>query len=370
MKVGLNATCFNDRSSGARQRFIGIYGAVVKRLPDTEFLVYEPVDCRVALWFDRAPNVSAVRTPVPSEGRARKFFGGLRYWRSALQHEGFDLFEGFNLPLIKAPAGQTLMTLHDIRGLRPEYGSLERAALRVAIGQSLKASEHVITVSQTMKKEILGFFPQARVSVIYNGLDRKLFDRISGSELFEVHRKFELPDQFILAVGHFEGRKNYLHLLKAMRLLRDRGSACPLVIIGNDNGVKKVIDEHVESENLSGYVKILSGLSDLEVRCAYKLSSLFVFPSTYEGFGIPILEAMAASCPMVLSDIPVFREITQGKGIYFQPHDVESMAFEIERILTLSSERMRLIEYGNERVQDFSFPALAAQLECLYRSLM
>lgn len=369
MKIGLNATCLNDRPSGASQRFAGIYGELVRRLPDAEFVVYEPADCRVGSWFDGAPNVSARQTPLPSDNRARKFIGGFRYWRSILSREGFDLFEGFNLPLVKAPTGRSLLTIHDVRGLDPENGTLERAVFRRVLGKSLRAADHVITVSDAMKEEILSFYPGIRISVIYNGIDAREFDRISDSELLAVRRKFALPENFILAVGHFEKRKNYLRLVDAIERLRDRNRTCSLLIVGNDSGGRKAIEERVESAKLSGHVKLLSGLSDLEVRCAYKLCSLFVFPSSYEGFGIPILEAMAARRPMVLSDIPVFREITQDKSVYFPPHDVGSMASAIENVLSSSGERARLVEYGNERIQAFSFHNLAAQLERLYRLL-
>ena len=369
VKIGLNATCFNDRPSGAKQRFIGIYGELVKRLPEAQFIVYEPLDCGAGNWFDGAPNVSVRRTPLPSEGRVRRFVGGLRYWGNALSQEEFDLFEVSNLPLVKAPTGRTLLTIHDIRGMHSESGMLERAAYKVFFERSLRAANHVVTVSEAMKKEILGFFPEVPISVIYNGLDAYKFNDVAETDLKAVRRKYELPEEFVLAVGHFEKRKNYLRLVEAIARLRDRGRSCSLVIVGNNSGERQAIEARVESENLSGCVKFLSGLSDLEVRCVYKLCSLFVFPSSYEGFGIPILEAMAAGRPMVLSDIPVFREITQDKGVYFPHDDVESMAIAIEKVLSSSSERARLVEYGNERVQDFSFPSLAAQVERLYRSL-
>jgi glycosyltransferase involved in cell wall biosynthesis len=369
LKIGLNATCLNDRPSGANQRFVGIYGELVRRLPDAEFVVYEPTDCAVGAWFDRAPNVSVRRTPIPSSGRARKLIGGLRYWRSSLSNERFDLFEGYHLPLVRAPTGRTLLTIHDARGLHAEYGALERAVFKATLGRSLRAAHHVITVSEAMKEELLHFYPRIPMSVIYNGIDARKFDRISESELQAVRRKFALPDEFILAVGHLEKRKNYLRLVDAVARLRDRGRSCFLLIVGNDSGERIAIQERVESANLSNNVRILSGLSDLEVRCAYKLCSLLVFPSSYEGFGIPILEAMAARRPMVLSDIPVFREITQDTGVYFPPRDVESMACAIENVLSSCSERARLVQYGNERVQAFSFHNLAGRLESLYRSL-
>ncbi|MBI1920099.1 MAG: glycosyltransferase family 4 protein [Geobacter sp.] len=341
----------------------------MRHLHDVEFVIYEPVDCRVGSWFDGAPNVSVKHTPLPSEGRVRKFICGCRYWDSALQYEGFGFFEGFNLPLVKAPTGRTLLTIHDIRGLNSEYGTLERAIFKKFLGKALRTADHVVTVSETMKKEILSFYSGVPISVIYNGLDVREFDGIPETELLAARRKFALPEEFILAVGHFERRKNYLSLIDAIALLRDRGRSCFLLIVGNDSGLKKEVERRIVSANLAGQIKILCGLSDLEVRCAYNLCSLFVFPSAYEGFGIPILEAMAASRPMVLSDIPVFREITQDRGVYFLHQDVESMAFAIENVLSSRSERARLIEYGNARVHAFSFRNLAAQMECMYRSL-
>lgn len=347
---------------------MGIYGELVRRLPDAEFVVYEPADCRVSAWFDGAPNVSARVTPVPSEGRVRKLFRASRYWGAALASEKFDLFEGFNMPLVRSPAGRTLLTIHDVRGLHPEYGALERAVFRTVLGRSLRAADHVVTVSEAMKAEILGFYPGVPISVIYNGLDASGFGVITEAEMLAFRRKFALPEDFILSVGHFEKRKNYLRLVDAVARLRDLGRSCKLLIIGNNSGLKNAIEARAEATNLSGRLRLLSGLSDREVRCAYKLCSLFVFPSTYEGFGIPILEAMAAGRPMVLSDIPVFREITQDRGVYFSPRDVESMALSIESVLSSSSERTRLVEYGNERIRAFSFSNLAAQLEHLYKS--
>ena len=369
MKIGLNATCLNDRPSGARQRFVGIYGELVRRLPDVEFVVYEPADCRVATWFKGAPNVFARRTPLPSEGRTRKFFNGLGYWRSALQNERFDFFEMFNFPLVKAPTGSNLLTIHDLRSLHDRRVPFRHAAYKSFIGKQVRSAEHVITVSETVKQEILDFFPGVPISVIYNGLDTREFDHVCETDIRMFRTKYRLPENFALTVGHFEKRKNYLRLVDAFAQLRDRGCMCPLVIIGNNTGERKRVEERIETVKLHNSVITLSDLSDSEVRCAYKLCSLFVFPSSYEGFGIPILEAMAAHRPIVLSDLSVFREITEEKGIYF-PHDnVEAMAFAIEKVLFSSSETARLVEYGKGRVEAFSFKSLAAQLEILYNSL-
>src|SRR5258708_26455484 len=117
MRVGIDATCLNNRPSGARQRFVGMFSNLVRKLPRTEFVIFEPKDCRVAEWFDSAPNLSVRRTPLPSEDRMRRYLLGRLYWRSAFAAERFDVFESLHLPLVKAPAGRTILTIHDVREL-------------------------------------------------------------------------------------------------------------------------------------------------------------------------------------------------------------------------------------------------------------
>lgn len=366
MKIGLNATCINERPSGARQRFIGLYGNLVKLMTDAEFVIYEPSDSRIGNWFSNDPNVTVRKTHIPSKGRAIKMFNGLGYWHEALSQERLNIFECLNMPLVKSPSGTTVLTVHDIRGLGSESPVVNRTVFKLALWHSILRADHVITVSESMKQEILGFFPKASISVIYNGFDTGLYANVTETEIKKLQLKYGLPDSFVLAVGHLERRKNYRRLIDAMARLQDIGCPCSLVIVGNDSGERQFLEKCVEVTSQSVAVKFLTGLSDREVRCAYKLCRLFVFPSTYEGFGIPILEAMGAERPMVLSDIPVFREITQNQGVYFAPDDTEEMVSAIEAVLTSSSEQDRLIEYGKKRVQAFSFQNLAGQLEQLY----
>lgn len=370
MKIGLNATCFNDRPSGAKQRFVGIFSELFKQLPEVDFVLYEPLDCHVGGWFEGASNVSVRQTPLPSVGRIKKFYRGFGYWKKALRSESYQIFEGFSIPLIKPPSGRTMVTIHDMRRMQSVASRFDRLLFNTVVGRAFEASDHVIAVSEAMKKEILGFYPGITASVIYNGIDAEGFGNVSEEDRQTVSRKLGLPDEFILAIGHFEQRKNYLRLIDALALLRDQGRAPNLVIVGNDSGERKAIEARVCAANLSGQVKIFSGLSDLEVRCLYKLCSLFVFPSSYEGFGIPILESMASGCPMVLSDIPVFREITQDQGFYFPHDDPEAMAFAIEQVLGSSEERERLVSYGNMRVSDFSFQNIAESYAFLYKSML
>lgn len=347
---------------------MGIFGSLIRQLPLAEFVIFEPKDCRVATWFGGAANVFARQTPLPSEDRIRRYVLGHLYWRSVFAAERFDIFENLHLPLVKAPTGRTIFTIHDIRELHPGGGVINGFMLRRVLSRAFRDADHTITVSETVKREILELFPEAKISVIYNGLDAKEFSAFSEQDLVEFRKRLNVPEPFALAVGHLERRKNYLQLIDAFARLHANECRCSLVIIGNDSGERRAIEDRVVSKNLTGIVQVLSGLSDAQVHCAYQLCRLFVFPSRYEGFGIPLLEAMAAGKPMVVSDIPVFREITQGQGAYFDPNSSDSMASAIESVLSSPEQQAALIAYGEQRVRDFGFEELAAKMASLYMS--
>ena len=371
MKIALNATCFNSRPSGAKQRFLGIYGNLIRRMPESEFIVFEPADCRMVSWFNGAPNVQFRATPIPSHGRLQKFLYAYCFWHRILSVEKFDFFEGFHLPLPKAPNSKTILTIHDTRRLQPEWGWFGRIAFSKALKYSLRHADVVVTVSDSIKQELLPHCSGTPIYVIPNGLDFK--SHANGPTDYDLHtfrKKNLLPKHFLLAVGHLERRKNYPKLIEAIALLRSEGRDCHLLIIGNDSGDRSLLEDQIDSYKLKDSITLLSGISDLDVRCAYELCSLFVFPSTYEGFGIPILEAMASGRPMVLSDIPVFREITENRSVYFIPDDSEDMASAIKRILDSGYEQTRLVDYGRMRAQAFDFSNIGLQYQQLYESLL
>ncbi len=197
----------NNRPSGARQRFVGIFSCLIRQLPQVEFVVFEPEDCRVGEWFEGAANVTARRTPLPSEDRIRRYLRGLVYWRSVFAGERFDIFENLHLPFVDAPGSRTILTIHDIREL--SYGSkgvnsfLRKRFLR----RAFRSVDQVITVSETLKKEILALFPNVRISVVHNGVDVDKFVACTERDVAEFREQIVVPNPFVLAVGHFGAEK-------------------------------------------------------------------------------------------------------------------------------------------------------------------
>ncbi|UZK69014.1 glycosyltransferase family 4 protein [Sphingomonas sp. S1-29] len=361
MRVGLNATCFDDRPSGANQRFRHLYGALIRRNPAISFVIYEPADQRIGDWFADAPNIIVRRTPMPSSGRWPRFRAGLGYWRRTLAADRLDLFETFTLPLVRAPC-PTMLTIHDLRPLQRDRPLIERAVAPAIVSHALARADRIITVSQAMRAELLAFRPGTQVSVVYNGVSA----RAAASGALPPG----MPSRFMLAVGHLEPRKNLELAIDAVAVLRDRGCARPLVIVGNDAGSLAALQARIARLALGALVWIIEHADDATVGALYAACHMVVVPSRYEGFGIAVIEAMAAERPVVTSDTAVFREVSEGQGAYMPLDDAVAAAEVIERVWSDPIARERLIGYGARRIGDFAFDRLADQIAALYAERM
>lgn len=365
MKIGINATCFDNRPSGANQRFYGIYNELFKLMPDTEFVVFCPTNSNIRDWFNY-PNIRFYQTPISSSRRIYKMFQSHFFWKSVLQKENFDYFESFNLPLVEISNTITFQTIHDIRSVSLENSSLKKIVSRYFHSSAIKRANTIITVSDTMKSEILKSFPYASISRIYNGIDMDSFKDVNLNNSSELRSRLKLPKKFLLSVGHFEERKNYSKLIEAIKHLQGDGIFYQLVIIGNDNGSKSLLQKKINSMGLENSIRLLSDIGTNDFKLIYNMCEYFIFPSFYEGFGIPILEAMASGKSMALSDIPVFQEITQGNYTYFDPNDSYSIASSIKELLNSPEHVKNSIIYGRNRIHNFDFKNIAYEVKALY----
>lgn len=369
-RIGLNATCFTERSSGAKNRFLGIYLNLIKLLPNSVFIIYEPKNYSLSEYFSDYKNIILKKTPINSESYFSKIIVSYFFWSNEFKKEKFDLFEFFSLPIFTSNNCKTLMTIHDIRGIHNQYNFFGKMFYKFFLNYAVIKAHKIITVSKFMKKDILNFHPKANIDVIYNGVSIKDFMKLSDKTSDQIIKKMNLPTTFILSIGHFEKRKNFPNLIKAFAIVKKKHPNVSLIIIGNDANEKIEIIRIIHSLKLSKSVFLFEGISDLEVRAIYKKAKLFIFPSLYEGFGIPVLESMMLSCPIVLSNIDVFKEITENKIPYFDPYDLNSIANTIDKYLLNSSERAIIIKYGQERVRSFDYKKIAQQVKSLYISIL
>ena len=369
MKYVLDISSLDMYASGAKQRFLTLYSELIKNSKKKNFLIIYTSFKDVKKYFNY-PNVSFKQNNFYQDNYLKKIISILNiYFFIFFNSKKIKSIEYFTLPFLSISNCKIIFTIHDLRRIYFSVFFVKKIAYKIFFKFFLYKADKIIVVSEAIKNEILKYFNNLKVKVIYNTIDLSLFKKISLKDIKIIKKKYNLPKKFIITVGHQEKRKNYLRLIKAIKILKRNENNIFLVIIGQKADETKNIYNLIKSLNLNSNIKIFSNLNNFEVRCFYKLANLFVFPSIYEGFGIPILESMAANTPMTLSNTEVFREITLNQGVYFDPFDPLSIATKIKYVMSEKTIKKKLINFGKKRVKLFTLSSQKKNLIDLYKSI-
>jgi glycosyltransferase involved in cell wall biosynthesis len=280
-----------------------------------------------------------------------------------------DVFHSPDFALPPVRQARTVLTVHDLSFMRvPECSqpSLRAYLLRV-VPPSVRRADVVLADSQCTRNdviELLGASPD-RVRVIYPGVDA-CFQRVQDARtLAEVRQRYRLPEHFVLGVGTLQPRKNLQRLIEAYaRLGADPDSK--LVIVGGTGWMYEGIFRRVEELRLQDAVYFPGYAADEDLPALYTLADLFVFPSLYEGFGLPPLEAMACGTPVVTSNVSSLPEVVGDAALTVDPRDVGALANAMRRVLNEPSLRGAMVQRGLVQAQGFTWSRAAEELLRVY----
>jgi glycosyltransferase involved in cell wall biosynthesis len=228
-----------------------------------------------------------------------------------------------------------------------------------------------VAVSNAVKRDVVehtGVDPN-KVFAIHNGFDPALFQPVRDpARLLAVRKNYKLPDRFILWCGQIESRKNVARLLRAFALIKD---SVPhhLVLAGEQRWSTRAELQVMRELNIEDRVCFPGWVQHGDLPAVYSLADLFAFPSLYEGFGIPLIEAMACGCPIVTADTCAPPEVLDGSGCLVDPLSVEDIAAGMKGVLLDAPRRAAMIAKGLERAHDFSWDKCARQLLAAFDSL-
>ena len=262
-------------------------------------------------------------------------------------------------PLPMITPKKSINAIHDLGFVDyPEaYSKKMRKYLKWQVKHAIKYAKKIITISRFTKNELMRLYsvPEEQISVIYLGYDPEIYKPIHDeTRLKHVKEKFGLSDKFILYIGRIEQKKNINTLVKAFEKL---GSDLQLVLVGKPGFGYENIKKNLGGKN----IKELGWVCEEDVPVLLNASKCFVLPSFYEGFGLPIIQAMACGAPVISSDIPTLKEIGGEASLYFQVDSSDDLADKLRLVLNDQNLAENLVQKGFERCKNFSWQKCAQE---------
>ncbi len=290
----------------------------------------------------------------------------------ALRREGVTLFHAPHYVLPPLTRCRSVVTIHDcIHLMFPQYlpNRLALTYARASIAMAARCATRVMTVSESSKRDILRFVDvdPDKIAVIPNAYDDRFGVEPREEDVVRVRERYQLHDEFVLYAGIVKPHKNLERLIAAFQIVRKRGlDHLKLVLIGDEISKYAALRRAVHQHQLHQYVRFLGYLPEETLAVMYRLAGVFVFPSLYEGFGLPPLEAMASGTPVVTSNISSLPEVAGDAAVLVDPYDPEAIADGIYRVLTDASLRHDLRHKGLIRAHQFSWEDSVRRIHDIY----
>lgn len=371
MKIGFDAKRIFHNRTGLGNYSRDLVRILESSFPQNDFFLYNPMQGKENFFVLPSKNVKEVR---PYKAIFRFFYN---LWRQLfiiedLKKDKIQIFHGLTgeIPYGLKKAGiRSVVTIHDLIFMRyPRfYSFFDRNIHRLKASYAVKNADIVVAVSQQTKDDIIAYFniDPEKIRVIYQGCHDVFKQTFSLSDRERIRQKFNLPEKYILNVGTIEARKNILTGVKAIKDMDTH-----LVIVGSKTAYFKEVKTYISEHNLCAKVTFLKGVSTKELAMLYQSASLFIYPSLFEGFGIPIVEALFSGTPVISSKGGCFAEAGGPSSIYVDPRSPEDLKGAIELVLNNETQRTEMIQQGFLYARKFTPEYIANSFAEVYEGLI
>ena len=378
MKIAINCAFFQPKGGGIKEYIQNLVENISILDSENEYILYILKDQFDYTKQNLNTNFRIKVIPYKSEGLVNKIIRSLsedKFWRKEELIEKWDIFHSpfFHGPKLKK--AKLILTVHDLRFFRypKTYTWLRYFYLKYAVKRSITNANHIISISQFTKDEICAAYniDQHKITVIHEAVNPVHFTsyNLNSIDLGKLNKIS--PKDFILTVGHLEPRKNYNVLISSfLRFKKEsiKSKNLKLVIVGKKGhdyqSTIDLINRH------SNDIIYLDFVSQSLLNWLYANALLFIFPSIYEGFGFPPLEAACHDLVSAVSNTSCIPEICENGAFYFDPYSEESIVRTINESLYNESERKKVLEKIKERLKSFSWEKNASETIKLYRTII
>jgi len=370
MKIGFDGKRITQNFTG-----LGNYSRYVLKIlaefhPENQYQVFAATASRTSEGLEKYNSIE-FKYPV-------KHFSN-SYWRSFsivknLKNEEIDLYHGLSneIPFsLKKQGIPSVVSIHDLIFYRyPQYYPwFDRKIYEYKIRYAADHADRIIAISERTKSDLIKLFniDQNRIEVIYQNCDPVFRNKITDAEKHRIRSLYYLPENYLLNVGTIETRKN---ALLAVQAIRELDTDIHLIIIGKDTPYAIKVRDYVNKHGLNNRVHFLKNVSYNDLPGIYQMADLFLFPSLYEGFGIPVVEALSSGIPVIAAKGSCLEEAGGSGSIYINPKNSSALATQIMNVLNDPEKRQNMVKAGLEHLELFSDRKIAGQLNNLYQNII
>jgi len=371
MKIGFDAKRAFNNAAGLGNFSRNTISALSRQYPEDSYFLFHPGGTH-RLFV--APENSSEMKPEGFWWKIWKnLWRTLRISRLADQIE-LDIYHGLSheLPVgIEKTGVKTVVTIHDLIYIRyPDYYTkIDRNIYDQKFRHACKVAHCIHAISEQTKQDLIRYFtvPEEKIKVVYQAINPIFFEQKEPEAKKQLQEKYQLPERFLLTVGTIEPRKNLLGLLEGMVASQIK---IPLVVAGKPTSYQLKVQSYLEANPERLQVIFLSGVEDSDLAVLYQMAEVMIYPSLFEGFGLPVGEAQASGCPVITSNTSSLPE-TGGDAVwYINPEKPEEIGIAIEGLLAKPNQRETMIAKGKINAQRFTSENFATQLKQLYNLVL
>ncbi len=370
MKIGYDAKRFYHNNTGLGNYSRDLIRVLSKYFPANKYVLYNPKKS------DKNIQLQDCVVEVRPHNKLFKLIPSL--WRQKgivkqLILDKMDVFHGLSGELPKGidkTKIKSVVTIHDLIFVRyPKlYSFIDRKIHFYKFKRSAKIADIVIAISEQTKQDIIDFLKinPNKIKVLYQGCSNIFKKEFSDFEKKNIKQKYNLPNNFLLNVGTIEERKNLFTIVKAIKNTKDS-----LVVVGNDKSeYAKKIKAYIKTNKMEHRIYFLKNVSTKELAIIYQMAEIFIYPSIFEGFGIPIIEALYSKTPVITSLGSCFSEAGGKYTTYINPKDEKALEESILKIKQNPEQTKKNILKGFEFVQKFNDQQIAENMINIYKNLL
>lgn len=368
MNIGFDAKRAFYNGSGLGNYSRSTINFLIKYFPANKYTLFSP-SVENSKLFSTPANIDAVTPSGIFKHISRSYWRTFKL-KNSIKKNKIELYHGLTneLPHKAYKSGAKLIvTVHDLIFIRyPElYNAIDRKIYFQKFKYACEIADTVIAISEQTKTDIINYFGinGNKIEIVYQTCNTIFYKKAETAKKIEVAQKYKLPGNYILNVGTIEKRKNSLSILKAINEFK---IDIPLIIVGKKTEYQEEIEKYANENNISDKLTILNDVPLKDLPALYQQADILAYPSVFEGFGIPIIEALFSKIPVITTKGGCFSEAGGMSSAYVEYGNIEDMANSINNILQDSNLRKNMIEEGCKYAQNFHEEKVATNLMNVY----